>query len=66
MSKQTIIITLKNYPRPLEVFGEHAAVPASGAGEVSSELFLKEDREAALRHGIAAGASAPPRKPSAR
>jgi hypothetical protein len=52
MSKQTFVITPKNYPRPLEVLGEHAAVLASGAGEVGSEL--------------AAGASAPPRKPSAR
>src|SRR5262245_65954786 len=42
MSTQTFVITPKNYPRPLEVFGEHAAVLASGAGEVSSELFLKE------------------------
>ena len=26
MSKQTFVMTPKNYPRPLEVFGEHAAV----------------------------------------
>ena len=42
MSKQTFVITPKNYPRPLEVLGEHAAVLASGAGEVGSELFLKK------------------------
>jgi hypothetical protein len=42
MSKQTFLITPKNHPRPLEVLGEHAAVLASGAGEVGSELFLKE------------------------
>ena len=30
MSKQTIVIAPKNYARPLEVFGEHAAVFASG------------------------------------
>jgi hypothetical protein len=40
MSKQTFVITPKNYPRALEVVGEHAAVLASG--EVGSELFLKE------------------------
>src|ERR1700741_5369349 len=40
MSRQTFVITPKNYPRPLEVLGEHAAVLASG--EVGSELFLKE------------------------
>ena len=27
MSKQTFVMTPKNYPRPLEVFGEHAAAP---------------------------------------
>jgi hypothetical protein len=26
MSKQTFVITPKNYPRPLEVLGEHASV----------------------------------------
>jgi hypothetical protein len=26
MSKQTFVITPKNYPRPLEVLGEYAAV----------------------------------------
>jgi hypothetical protein len=40
MSKQTFVITPKNYPRPLEVLGEQAAVLASG--EVGSELFLKQ------------------------
>jgi hypothetical protein len=40
MSKQTFVITPKNYLRPLEVLGGHAAVLASG--EVGSELFLKE------------------------
>ena len=40
MSKQTFVITPKNYSRPLEVLGEHAAVLASG--EVGSELFLKQ------------------------
>ena len=29
MSKQTIVIAPKNYARPLEVLGEHAAVFAS-------------------------------------
>src|SRR5262249_23861136 len=45
MSKQTFVIAPKIYPRPLEVLGEHAAVLASGAREVGSELFhrLKED-----------------------
>jgi len=33
MSKHTIVITPKNYPRPLEVLGEHAAVMASGLKE---------------------------------
>src|SRR5262245_32558104 len=44
MSKQTFVITPKN-PRPLEALGERAAVLASGAGEVGSELIhrLKED-----------------------
>ena len=42
MSKQTFVINPKNYPRRLEVLGEHAAVLASGAGEVGSETFLKE------------------------
>ena len=32
MSK-TFVITPKNYPLPLEVLGEHAAVLASGADE---------------------------------
>jgi hypothetical protein len=40
VSKQTFVITPKNYPRPLEVLGEHAAMRASS--EVGSELFLKE------------------------
>jgi len=64
MSKQTFVIAPRNYPRPLEVLGEHAAVLASG--EVGSELFLKKESQAALRPGIAARASAPPQKPSAR
>jgi hypothetical protein len=42
MSKQTFVITPKNYPRALEVLGEHAAVLASGEGTIGSELFLKE------------------------
>jgi hypothetical protein len=33
MSKQTLDITPKNYPRPLEVLGEHAAALASGLKE---------------------------------
>ena len=41
MSKQTFVITPKNYPRPLDVLGEHAAVLASGAGEMIHRL--KED-----------------------
>jgi len=31
MSKQPFVTTPKNCPRPLKVFGEHAAVLASGA-----------------------------------
>jgi hypothetical protein len=42
MSKQTFVMTPKNYPRPLEVLGEHAAVLASDQGTIGSELFLKE------------------------
>ena len=30
MSKQRFVITPKNYPHPLKVLGEHAAVLASG------------------------------------
>jgi hypothetical protein len=30
MSKQPFVITPKNYPRPLKVLGERAAVLASG------------------------------------
>jgi hypothetical protein len=30
MSKQPFVITPKNYPRPLKVLGEYAAVLASG------------------------------------
>jgi hypothetical protein len=30
MSKQTFVMTPKNYPRPLEVFGERAAMRACG------------------------------------
>ena len=41
MSEQTSVITQKNYPRPLEVLGDHAAVLASGAGEMVHRL--KED-----------------------
>jgi hypothetical protein len=40
VSKQTFVIPPKNYPRPLEVLGEHAAMRASS--EVGSELFPKE------------------------
>ena len=35
-------MTPKNYPRPLEVFGEHAAMRVSAEAAVGSELFLKE------------------------
>jgi len=42
MSKQTFVMTPKNYPRPLEVFGEHAAMRVSGEAAIGSELFLKE------------------------
>jgi hypothetical protein len=42
MNKQTFVITPKDYPRPLEVFGEHTAVRASGEAAIGSELFLKE------------------------
>jgi hypothetical protein len=41
MSKQTFVISPKNDPRPLDVLGEHAAVLASGAGEMIHRL--KED-----------------------
>src|SRR5215475_4697988 len=41
MSK-TFVMTPKNYPRPLEVFGEHAAMRASSEAAIGSELFLKE------------------------
>jgi hypothetical protein len=33
MSKQTFVMTPKNYPRPLEVFGEHA-MRASGEAAI--------------------------------
>ena len=42
MSKQTFVMPTKNYPRPLAVFGEHAAMPVSGEAAIGSELFLKE------------------------
>jgi hypothetical protein len=42
MSEQTFVMTPKNYPRPLEVFGEHAAMRASGEAAIASKLFLKE------------------------
>jgi hypothetical protein len=42
VSKQTFVMTPKNYPRPLEIFGEHAAMRASGEAAIGSELFLKE------------------------
>jgi hypothetical protein len=42
MSKQTFVMTTENYPRPLEVLGEHAAVLASDEATIGSELFLKE------------------------
>jgi hypothetical protein len=42
MSKQTFVMTPKNYPRPLEVLGAHAEVMASGEAAIGSELFLKE------------------------
>jgi len=41
MSKQTFVIAPRNYPRPMEVVGDYAAVLASGAREVGSELLLK-------------------------
>ena len=40
MSKQTFVMTPKNYPRPLEV--PHAKVMVSGEPAIGSELFLKE------------------------
>src|SRR6516225_4978587 len=42
MSKQTFVMPPKNYPSPLEVFGEHAAMRASSEAAIGSELFLKE------------------------
>ena len=41
MSKQTFVITPQNYPRLLEVLGNHAAVLTSRAGEMIHRL--KED-----------------------
>jgi hypothetical protein len=41
MSKQTFVIAPRNDPRPLEVVGDYAAVLASGAREIGSELLLK-------------------------
>jgi len=41
MSKQTFVIAPRNDPRPLEVVGDYAAVLASGAREIGSELVLK-------------------------
>ena len=41
MSKQTFVIAPRNYPRPMEVVGDYAAVLASGAREIGSELLLK-------------------------
>jgi len=64
MSKQTFVMTPKNYPRPLEV--PHAKVMVSGEPAIGSSSSSRKDLEAALRPGIAARASAPPRKPSAR
>src|SRR6516225_3858838 len=42
MSKQTSVVIPKNYSRSLEVFGEHAAMRASGEAAIGSELFLME------------------------
>jgi hypothetical protein len=42
MSKQTFVMTPRNYPRPLKVLGEHAAVLASDEATIGSELFQKE------------------------
>ena len=39
---QAFVMTPKNYPCPLEVLGEHAAVLASDEATIGSELFLKE------------------------
>jgi len=41
MSRQIFVMTPKNYPRPLEVFGEHAAMRVSAEAAIGSELFLK-------------------------
>jgi hypothetical protein len=42
MSTQPFVITPKNCPRPLEVFGGHAAMRVSAEAAIGSELFLKE------------------------
>jgi hypothetical protein len=42
MSKRTYVMTPKNYPRPLEIFGARAELPASGEAAISSGPFLKE------------------------
>ena len=57
MSKQTFVITPKNYSRPLEVLGEHAAVLASG--EVGSELFLKQGSRGSTSSGRRPSESVP-------
>ena len=47
MSKQTFVMTTENYPRPLEVLGEHAAVLASDIlcrGALSSRVRQRNRR----------------------
>ena len=52
MSKQTFVMTPKNYPRPLEVFGEHAAMRASGEAAIASKLFLKEGSRGSTERAV--------------
>jgi hypothetical protein len=66
MSKQTFVMTPKNYPRPLEVFGEHAAMRASSEAAIGSELFLKEGSPGSTSPWLARRQRSLPRRPSAR
>jgi len=52
MSKQTFVMPTKNYPRPLAVFGEHAAMPVSGEAAIGSELFLKEGSRGSTERAV--------------
>lgn len=45
MSLQPIVMTSADYPRPLNVVGEHITVLASGPSTGSYEIFLQEGPE---------------------